>query len=185
MSLVVPTGRHLAWLCDLAQSPLLLQPQSSHLYRGCGKGWTLAPRPRSPIFPQTSNLFPVPFGCFGCEVSGCPLDPITSVPSTAWLSRSLPRPPATASHHPHLCLFSPVGLSIAPPSSVSGPLLQPDLVHIQMAAKVLLPLPLLPRPRARTCWDPSSFLPSSLLPPPPLPGAVSVRALGLSHLISP
>lgn len=96
---MVPTGRHLAWLCDLAQSPLLLQPQSSRLYRGCGKGWTLAPRPCPRIFPQASNLLPVPFGCFGCEVSGCPRTPFPvspALPGALALSPGpLPRPLTT------------------------------------------------------------------------------------------
>lgn len=104
MSPTVPAGRplprdqDLAWLCDLAQSPLLLQPQSFHLYRGFGKGWTLSPKPYPLIFPQTSSLCPVPFGCFGCEASGCPC-PVPSVPSPAWLSLSpsapLPQPLTT------------------------------------------------------------------------------------------
>uniref|UniRef100_A0ABK0LVQ9 Tyrosine-protein kinase n=1 Tax=Rattus norvegicus TaxID=10116 RepID=A0ABK0LVQ9_RAT len=83
--------------CVTLHRALCFSTLSFRLYRGCGKGWTLAPRPCPLIFPQTSNLLPVPFGCFGCEVSGCPLHPIPSVPSTAWLSRSLslaPPPPS-------------------------------------------------------------------------------------------
>ncbi|XP_052578539.1 proto-oncogene tyrosine-protein kinase Src isoform X1 [Peromyscus californicus insignis] len=64
---MVPTGRHLpwdqdlAWLCDRAQSPSLLQPQYFHLYRGCGKGWTLPPRPCPPpsLKPPAFALSPL------------------------------------------------------------------------------------------------------------------------------
>lgn len=167
---MVPTGRHLAWLCDLAQSPLLLQPVFLSV-QGVWEG-TLAPRPCPLIFLQTSNLLPVPFGCFGCEVSGCPLDPIPSVPSTAWLSRSLPWPPLSRP------LTTPISASfllsgsrlLLPPLSLD-PCSSQTWFTFRWLQRYFCPAPSCPGPEPEPCWDPSSFLPSSHLPPPSFPSS--------------
>lgn len=120
---------------------MLLWPQSSHPPIGNGRALDPISQPALPITPHIPHgHLPSLSGCFGCEASvAAPLSPI---PSTAWLSCSFPRsfclsllPP------PSLPLLSCWALAFSSLLCVSGPPLQPDLVHIQMAAKVLRPLP--------------------------------------------
>lgn len=130
-----------AWLCDLEQRPLLL--------------W--------PVFPSArwewKGLSPISQAAFRIGLPSLPLDPSLS-PLVAldvrplWLPRLVPGPQHRLLSCSLPCSFC---LSLSPPPSlpllscwalafssllcVSGPPLQPDLVHIQMAAKVLCPLP--------------------------------------------
>lgn len=98
---------------------MLVWPQSSHLHSGNGRG--LDPIcPGSPMglpsIPMDS--LPVSSDCFGCEASvAAPPGPLSpALPGSPAISLTLS---ASLSHHPHLCLFFPVGLSLSPPSSVS------------------------------------------------------------------
>lgn len=130
-----------AWLCDLEQRPLLLWPQSSRPHSGNGRELDSISQAALPITAHIPHgHLPSLSGCFGCEASVAA--PLLPIPSTAWLSCSFPRsfclsllPP------PSLPLLSRWALAFSSLLCVSGPPLQPDLVHIQMAAKVLHPLP--------------------------------------------
>lgn len=167
----LPRDQDLAWLCDLAQSPLLLQPQSFHLYRGFGKGWTLSPKPYPLIFPQTSSLCPVPFGCFGCEASGCP---IPSVPSTAWLSLSPSAPCHSLSPPPSLPLLSGWALACSSLLCLWTPAPARPGSHSDGCKGTSTPSPPPPSPEPEPCPESSSLF----LFPSPLPGADSVEGPG-------
>lgn len=139
-----------AWLCDLEQRSLLLWPQSSRLHSRNGRGLdpvSQAALPIVPFPPLPMDPLPVPVGCFGCEASvaapPCPLSPAPPGCPAVFLTLS-----ASLSHHPRLCLFFPVGLSLSPLSSVS---LDPRSSHTWFTFRWLhryfAPSPLPPRSR--------------------------------------
>lgn len=154
---------------------------------GIGGGWALFPRQpfpsASPPFPSILSL--PPLIALDARLLWLPPCPPSPVPSTAWhsalflaLSASLSLSPP-----PSLPLLSCWALAFSSLLCVSGPPLQPDLVHIQMAAKVLLPLPCSPPdPGDPPCWG-------LLLPHHPVPitlpaswGNQCRRALGTGAL---
>lgn len=170
-----------AWLRDLERASVFPSAQWG------GRGWTDFPGSRSvglpPSFP--GSLSPSPM--VALDVRPLWLPCLVPGPSTAWLSppRSLC---LSLSPPPSLPLLSCRALALSSLLCVSGPPLQPDLVHIQMAAKVLAPPHAHPGPGDPTVWGaPPAPVPSPPLPPPPL-GAVGVEvpwARGLCPLSHP
>lgn len=117
---------------------------------GMGESQALFPRKPFPL-PPTFLMDPLhsSFGCFGCKASVAAPSP-TCVPSPALpgcpaLSLALS---ASPSHHPHLCLFFPVGLSLSPPSSVSlDPRSSQTWFTFRWLQRYFAPSLLPPRPR--------------------------------------
>lgn len=149
---------------------------------GIGGGWALFPRQpfpsASPPFPSTLSLPPL----IALDARPLWLPPGSPRPWHRLALRSPPRS-LSLSPPPSLPLLSYWALAFSSLLCVSGPPLQPDLVHIQMAAKVLLPLPRCPPdPGDPPCWG-------LLLPHHPVPitlpaswGNQCRRALGTGAL---
>lgn len=149
---------------------MLLQPQSSHQHSGNGGRWPLFPRQPFPL-ASPWTLSPSPLIALDARPLWLPHPvPLSLVPSTAWHPRSLPRSFCLSlSHHPHLCLFFPVGLSLSPPSSVSlDPRSSQTWFTFRWLQRYFRPSPLPPSPRG-----------------PALPGAPPAPSPCPHHLLLP
>lgn len=132
-----------AWLCDLEQR-LCFSGLSLPIYTvGMGGGWTLFPKQPFPLSPSLHSPWTLSLSLLvALDVRPLWLPTLSPVPSTAWLSRCLPHSFCLSlSPPPSLPLLSCWALAFSSLLCVSGPPLQPHLVHIQMAAQVLCPLP--------------------------------------------